>query len=313
MKTLVDVSDRQHDTAVVTGGTDGIGKEIARALASAGLKVIVVGRDPGKGKQVEAELSRLSETGHVTFLPADLSLISEARRVGDEICKRSPPLRYLVHSAGVVRGRHILTSEGLESNFAINYLSRFILTRQLLGSLEAAGKLGHAARILIVGGAVPSGKIYWDDLNLTNNFTTIRALTQFQFANDVFALELARRLSPHNGSPSVTIACFNPGVVKTNIRKEFPLWMKWLVSLAFDPFLAQTAPEAAETALRILFSAEFEGETGVLFRQIRKFRRVAPATGTLDPEVGQKLWKLSEELIARVLADSYDSNRAREC
>src|SRR6266581_1071330 len=117
--------------ALVTGGTDGVGKEVARGLARAGHRVILVGRDADKGIRVEREMR-------------------EANRLADEIASRWAGLHYLVHSAGVVRGRRELTAEGVESNFAINYLSRFVLTGRLLPLLEAASRLGEAARIVLV-------------------------------------------------------------------------------------------------------------------------------------------------------------------
>ncbi len=108
--------------ALVTGGTDGVGKEVARGLARAGHRVVLVGRDADKGARVEREIREMTGNAEVQFLQADLSLVREANRLTDEIAGRWPALHYLVHSAGVVRGRRELTVEGIESNFAINYL-----------------------------------------------------------------------------------------------------------------------------------------------------------------------------------------------
>src|SRR5205823_7378205 len=95
-------------------------------------------------------------------------------------------------------GRRTLTSEGIESNFAVSYLSRFALTARLLPLLEAAGQPNASARVVIIGGAARNGTIYFDDVNLTRNFSTLRAVGQFCRANDVFTLELARRLKARN-------------------------------------------------------------------------------------------------------------------
>jgi NAD(P)-dependent dehydrogenase (short-subunit alcohol dehydrogenase family) len=164
--------------ALVTGGTDGVGKEVARGLALAGHRVIVVGRDAKKGALVEREMRETTGNVEVWFLQADLSLVREVNRLANEIAARWPALHYLVHSAGVVRGRRELTAEGVESNFAINYLSRFALTGRLLALLEAAGRPGEAARIMIVSGAAQNGTIHFDDVNLTTNFTTLRRLAE---------------------------------------------------------------------------------------------------------------------------------------
>jgi NAD(P)-dependent dehydrogenase (short-subunit alcohol dehydrogenase family) len=99
-------------TALVTGGTDGIGKKIARGLAQRGARLIIVGRDPDKGVQAEQEIRASTNNADVEFVGADLSLVQEARRLGDQVAKRWSELHYLVHSAGVVRGRYVVTREG---------------------------------------------------------------------------------------------------------------------------------------------------------------------------------------------------------
>jgi NAD(P)-dependent dehydrogenase (short-subunit alcohol dehydrogenase family) len=284
--------------ALVTGGTDGIGKEVARGLARRGMYVLVVGRDPDKGARAERELRDSTGNPAVEFLAADLSLVREANRLADEVAGRCAALQYLVHSAGIVRGRRELTAEGVESNFAVNYLSRFVLTRRLLPLLEPSGRPGAAARVVIVGGGARGGTIH-PDVNLSANFNTLRAVWQFQRANDVFTVELARRLPAADGGVRVTITCLKLGPVKTNIRREFPWWMRWLVPMVLDPFLAQTPQEAAGSALRLLTAEEFEGVTGALFSMVRAFKRVEPDARVLDPEEGRRLWELSERLTAQ--------------
>ena len=173
-------------------------------------------------------------------------LVSEADRLASDVAGEWRALHYLVHSAGVVRGRRELTREGVESNFAIGYLSRFALTGRLLPLLEAAGQPAETARILLISGAAQIGRIHFEDVNLTSNFLTLRAVLQFCQANDVFTVELARRLSMAKPSSRVTVTCLKLGVVKTNIRREFPRWMKVVVPLVFDPLLKQTPHEAAD-------------------------------------------------------------------
>lgn len=268
-------------TAVVTGGTGGIGKAIARALVLHGARVIVVGRDPEKGRQAEREIG-------VRFIRADLALVSETERLADEVLAQSPRLDDLVLSAGVVSGRRILTQDGIESNFAIGYLSRFVLVQRLLASMA------HGSRILSINGAARNGRIYYEDVNLTRNFATLRAVSQLCEANDVFVLELARRLVP----AGVAISGLKVGVVRTAIRRGFPLWMKILVPVLFDPFLAQTPERVAQVALRLLAAPASEQPNGALFSLIRRLRRIDPGRRTGDPAAGLALWTLSERLAA---------------
>ena len=294
---------RLHDkTALVTGGTDGIGKEIARGLARQGFHLIIVGRNGEKGARAVQDLRLSTQNTNVDFLQADLGLMCEVKRLADEVGGRWPSLHYLVHNAGIVLGRHELTAEGIESNFAINYLSRFVLTGQLLPLLVAAGRPGAAARIVIVSGAAQHGKVYFDDVNLTSNFATMRVVLQSCQANDLFTVEFARRLPTEAAGASITVTCLKIGVVKTNIRRGFPGWMKVLVPLLLDPLLGQTPQDAAQAAMRLLLAEDIEGVTGALFLKVRKLKPVAPDAHPLDREEARRLWQLSEQLAARGLA-----------
>jgi NAD(P)-dependent dehydrogenase (short-subunit alcohol dehydrogenase family) len=286
-----------NKTALVTGGTDGVGKEIARALARLGARVIIVGRDAGKGVRAEGELRSSTKNGNVEFIRADLSLVREAERLADELGDRFPTINYLVHSAGVVLGRRVLTSEGLEFNFATNYLSRFALTVRLLSALQMDAHSGRSARIVLISHPGFDGAIYYEDVNLTKNFSTIRAFRQFHYANDLFAVELARRLALR-GRPSVTIACLHPGPTKnTNIHKEMPLWMKLFLRLAIHPFVSHTPEVPAQATLKLLLADELEGESGGLFSMLGKFKRLAPSPNLQDPKESSRFWTFSENLV----------------
>jgi NAD(P)-dependent dehydrogenase (short-subunit alcohol dehydrogenase family) len=244
------------ETALVTGGTDGIGKAIALELARTGCEVVVVGRDRAKGARAESDLRRASGNVGVHFTPADLSLTREVDRLAVQIIHRHPRLSYLVHSAGIVRGRWALTVEGVESNFAVNYLGRFALMRRLLPLLAESARPNRRSRVLLVSGAATNGTIHFDDVNLTRSFGTVRAILQCCQANDAFAVECADRLTKQ-GEQGVAVNCLKVGVVRTNIRRHFPTWMKWLVALVMDPLLALPTEQVAAAALQLLVAPEF--------------------------------------------------------
>jgi NAD(P)-dependent dehydrogenase (short-subunit alcohol dehydrogenase family) len=294
--------------ALVTGGTDGIGKAIARVLAKEGIGVVVVGSNAEKGAAAVRELRQTSGNADIEFLGADLSLIRNVDILAAEVSKRWLRLHYLVLCAGIVRGRHTLTSEGIETNFAINYLSRFALTEKLLDNLAADGRTGEAARVLVVSGAAQDGKIQYDDVNLTDRFGIVRALSQFCEANDVFVLELARRLAAAAPSPLVTVTVLKVGAVRTNIRSQFPSWMKLLVPLVVDPFLSQTTTQIAASARHLLLDPMLEGVSGAMFRHIKQFKALKAGPRTSDPAEGRRLWALSEQLAAQARA----ANASRE-
>jgi NAD(P)-dependent dehydrogenase (short-subunit alcohol dehydrogenase family) len=289
----------QRRVALVTGGTDGIGKAIARVLAQEGIGVVLVGSNAEKGAAAVPELRQTSGNADIEFLGADLSLIRNVDVLAAEVSKRWPRLHYLVLCAGIVRGQHTLTSEGIETNFAINYLGRFALIERLLANLAVQGLADQAARILVISGAAQDGKIHYDDVNLTGRFGVLRAVSQFCEANDVFALELARRMTATAPTPLVTVTVLKVGAVRTNIRSQFPLWMKLFVPLVIDPFLSQTPQQIAASARQLLLDPKFEGASSALFRRIRQFKARKAGPRTSDPAEGRRLWALSEQLAAQ--------------
>ena len=290
-------------TALVTGGTDGIGQEIARGLAQRGARLVIVGCDADKGARAEQYVRTSSNNSEVEFVQADLSLMREAVRLADVVSTRWPELNYLVHSAGIVRGRRVPTSEGIESNFATNYLSRFASTTRLLPTLKAAGSAGKAARILLVSHPGFAGTIHYDDVNLTKNFSTIRAFRQFHFANDLFAVELDRRLTRLNEAAKVTISCLHPGPTKnTGIVGEMPFWMKLMLRSIVIPLAAHTPDVPAAAALRLILDDEYEGEAAPFFSLVGTFKRGSKSPEVLSHEARKRLWDLSEERLQRALA-----------
>jgi NAD(P)-dependent dehydrogenase (short-subunit alcohol dehydrogenase family) len=288
----------------VTGGTDGIGKAIAHVLAGQGIGVLIIGSNAEKGATAVSELRRSSGNDQIEFVQADLSLMRNVNALAAEVRERWPRLRYLVLCAGIMRGQHTLTPEAIETNFAINYLGRFALTEALLPNLAADGHADRAARILVISGAARRGTIRYEDVNLTGRFSIMRAVSQFCEANDVFVLELARRLTAAAPSPFVTVTVLKVGVVRTNIRTQFPTWMKLVVPLVFDPLLARPLDEIAASARRLLLGPEFEGVTGMMFRHIRRFRELRPGPRTGDPEQGRRLWNLSAQLVRKAAAQA---------
>jgi NAD(P)-dependent dehydrogenase (short-subunit alcohol dehydrogenase family) len=94
-------------------------------------------RERRERRSGEQELRASTPNRDLDFLQADLARVAESSRRAEELRWRWPALHYLVHSAGIVQGRRGVTAEGVEANFAVNYLSRFALTRQLLRVLAA--------------------------------------------------------------------------------------------------------------------------------------------------------------------------------
>lgn len=290
------MESHRQKTTLVTGGTDGVGKAIARTLVQIGHRIIIVGRDDAKGRLAEQELRASSPNGRVDFIRADLSLIRDVDRLGEMIVERWASLDNLILNAGVIHGARELTDEGLERMFATNFLGRFELTRAVLPLLNAAGRRDDPAHVLFVSGAARGGRISYDDPSLRSRFNLISAVRQFCLANDLFALSLAQAVHESSASGRISISCLKLGVVETNIRRHFPWWMNWIVSLVMDPLFGQTSEEAAISALRAIRESSPNDPTVVLFTKIRRFKHLSPDDRLLDREEWTRLWNWSDQL-----------------
>ncbi len=162
-------------TIVITGGTDGIGRGLGLHYLDRGERVIVVGRNPEKGRRFLEEAQTIGSGERVAYIQADLSLVAENRRVVAEIARRHPVVDALVLAARYYRSARHETAEGIEHNFALFYLSRYLFSHGLADRLEA----GEQPVILNLAG--PGGDLSamnWDDLQFTRDYRPDRVMAQ---------------------------------------------------------------------------------------------------------------------------------------
>lgn len=123
---------------LVTGGTNGIGKATAQALAEMGATVVIVGRDVLKTSQVAEEIRAASGSNTVDSLLADLSSQQEVRWLADKFKRKYSHLHVLINNAGGFFLRRQLRGNGIEMTFALNHLAGFLLTNLLLDTIKAS-------------------------------------------------------------------------------------------------------------------------------------------------------------------------------
>jgi len=162
----------QGKVCLVTGSSSGIGFVTARELAKIGATVVMVCRNRAKGEAARAEIKEESSNDRVDLIVADLSELSQVRRVANEFKQRYTQLHVLVNNAGGAKSEHKVTSDGLEFNFATNYLAPFLLTQLLLDVLKASAP----ARIVNVSSfAHAQGKIDFADLKGAQRYSVVKA------------------------------------------------------------------------------------------------------------------------------------------
>ena len=142
----------QGKTILVTGANQGIGKAAALALAKQGARVVLVARNPDKGRAAVEAIRVASGSDAVELIVADLASLEQVRRAAAEFKARHPRLDVLLNNAGVfVPERHV-TSDGIEETFAVNHLASFVLTLELLDVLKASAP-ARASSTRELGGA----------------------------------------------------------------------------------------------------------------------------------------------------------------
>jgi NAD(P)-dependent dehydrogenase (short-subunit alcohol dehydrogenase family) len=193
---------------VITGGTDGIGAAVARALFTSGDHAVVVGTNAEKGKLLAEEAA-----GNLTFIQADLSLVSENKRVVGQITDEHPEIDGLVLCARYFRASRRVTPEGFEDNFALNYLSRLVLSFGLREAMQ------RTERPIVVNVAGPGHEtpIDWDDLQTAGNYSGVRAMFAAGRYNDLLGVDFAEK----HGDGPVRYVLFNPGATATSYAGEY--------------------------------------------------------------------------------------------
>jgi NAD(P)-dependent dehydrogenase (short-subunit alcohol dehydrogenase family) len=186
---------------VVTGASSGIGEATARALASAGAKVVLAVRDPAKGERIAATIA-----GDTEVRPLDLEDLASIRTFA---AAWTGPIDILINNAGIMLVQQGRTADGFERQIGTNHLGHFVLTNLLLPHIT--GRV-----VTVASNAHARGRIDLDDLNWrTRPYDTSQAYSDSKLANLLFTFELQRRLD--SSGSSVRAIAVHPGMVRTNL------------------------------------------------------------------------------------------------
>ena len=147
---MKDLFSIEGKTALITGGSSGIGLMIARGYVEAGAKVYISSRKKDVCERVAADLSAV---GTCISIPADLSTEAECNRLADEIAEREGKLEVLVNNAGCNWGAPMaeFPDAAWDKVLALNVKAVFHMTRRLVPSLALASKPGDPARVINIG------------------------------------------------------------------------------------------------------------------------------------------------------------------
>lgn len=130
-------------TILITGATDGIGRETARRLAADGHHLLIHGRNAEKLSRTADDIRGTSGPGPVETYRADLSDLSEVARLGREVLAKHDRIDVVINNAGVLKADSPTTAEGQDVRFIVNTLAPALLTRLLLPAIPTGGRVVH--------------------------------------------------------------------------------------------------------------------------------------------------------------------------
>lgn len=273
---------RARRVALITGGTDGIGKATARRLLDEGWEVAIVGRSSARCKATVTELGRGKADPRVSAIIADLSLLAETRRACEEFLAAHGRLDFLFLNANAITQTRVLTREGFEANLALGYVSRALMAQQLEGVLTAT----PASQILAVVG-LDKSRLDFDDLSLAKGFKGMAALGRWQWAMQVYAREW-------NARSQVPMNIYMPGIVKTKILDSEPGLVTRIMIKAVYAVRAVSVEQSAGYVVDVLRDVE-EHHRRDAYYSVKKLK---PRRDLGDlPGDQETLWKVTREIL----------------
>jgi retinol dehydrogenase-14 len=280
----------RRTTALITGGTAGIGFHTAAALSRAGMQIVITGRDEARGHHAVSDLRQRAGHDAIEFVIADAFSVRDSIRLADDVVGRVGRLDLLINNVGgggFARRRE--TPEGLEATLALNFVGPFALTTRLLATLGRP-----PSRIINV---VSSAYQMWtrdpfEDLDARAHYVGIDAIAHAKLLNLLFTLALARRLGRS------VVAAVNPGMAWTPgvaalTPQAVPHWRFVWPLVRWVQRRASAASAARSTVM--LATAESQNVSGRYFDGMKEKQLAAHLR---DVELQDRVWALGESIVA---------------
>jgi NAD(P)-dependent dehydrogenase (short-subunit alcohol dehydrogenase family) len=257
---------------LVTGSTGGLGQEVARRIAASGAHVIVHGRNRERGMALVQEIER-EGSGSARFYAADFASFEQTRGLAEAILRDYDRLDVLVNNAGFgsAPNERLLSEDGHEFRFQVNYLAGFLLTKMLMPRLLSS----TPSRIVNVS-SLAANPIDFDDVMIEKNFSGGRASGQSKLSQVMMTFDLAEELQ---GTGVMVNALHPAAYMDTGMVRR----------LGITP--RATVDEGATAVMQLVTSTEIEA--GQFFVGLRPGRANAQA---YDSDARARLKRLSEEL-----------------
>jgi len=299
------IPDLKGKVAIVLGANSGVGYNTALELARKGAKVYVTARSSEKAEETVLKIEDELKAEHVQVLPLVVVLddFAQVRNAARAFVADQKRLDILVNNAGVITQNFQLTKDGVETDYAVNYLSHFIFTVALLPILSRDARIvnvtSHAQCFKPL--VLDAGRI--NDAHDAELRGWLARYGHSKLAQAVFTRGLQARVGP-----AVHVNCCHPGQIRTGLNRQVSApgtgVQGFLVRVAMRLF--DEPPEVgALTQLYLAASPEVESKDikGEFFMPIAQRAQGMMNPIALNDETVEKFWAWTEELVSKKLKD----------
>lgn len=285
-------------TAIITGATNGIGKETARVLALRHVHVVMGVRNVNAGKKLKDDLLQVIPYARIDVIEIDLNSLDSVRKFASEYISSGLPLNVLINNAGILAPpKFTVSKDNIEQTFAVNHLGQFLLTNLLLETMKkTARETQTEGRIINVASdmhryGVHKEGIRFEKINDEKSYNSSAmgksAYGQSKLCNILHTNELARQLKEEG--VDITANSLHPGLIATNIFTSTGGPGYWLIN-TIAKYTSKNIQQGASTTCYVALNPKVKGITGEYFVDNNK---VEPSMLARDSDLAKKLWDYS--------------------
>jgi len=272
---------------IVTGGTSGIGKAVAGALAAQGARLTITSRNRERADAAALDIQGSLDT-RVETLVIDFADLESVRNAASQYTASHDDLAVLVNNAGVLLGKASRSSDGYERTFATNHLGPFLLTSLLLDLLQTSAP-SRIINTSSVSHTYAKDGILFDDLDFDKRrYKFMEVYGHSKLANILHAHEINTRY----GDSGITATAVHPGVVRTGLGSGGDSWFVGFIESVGGRWM-RTPEEGADTIVWLATEAEIDLSDGIYFEDRKASKSTRHAR---DSDQALKLWEVSERL-----------------
>ena len=286
--------------AIITGSTNGIGKETAIKMAKLGYDLILPVRSMEKGEKLKVEIQKNSPSCQIYLYECDFADLDSVINFVNKLETEQQISQVLINNVGIWNKTKELTKQGFEATFGVNHLSIFLTTDLILKKnllqpesdpTNSQNSDQTKARIVNLSSMGHYfAKVNWSDLQFEKNkYDFNLAYYNSKLFNVLFTQKLATNLVEIN--PNITCNSLHPGIVNTSLL-VVPSFIRKLFG-----WLIMTPEKGSENTIFVATDKSLENTTGKYFDNFKVKKHSQQA----NLENQEKLWQISEKLLSKYL------------